>query len=169
MQSQPDTLCAQVSVHCMLRGRVFSMPSSFLIMVTLIGSVLSCTSHRDVRQQQSSIARYQSLAQEKYGDGVEFVHNSTKTAVLCLKKSKPTLQVPQQQVAFFVFDLASDTVIFEDSIPNGSVQWKDDFSIVVNITPGIEKGEDVSPPARHGYIFDIRIRKTRELNSTPVQ
>lgn len=138
-------------------------------MILLVGSVLSCTSHRDVRQQQPSIARYQVLAREKYGNGVEFTPNSTKTAVLCFKMSKPTPQLPQQQVAFFVFDLVSDTVMYEDNIPNGSVQWKDDFSIVVNITPGIEKGEDVSPPSRHGYIYDIRIRKTRELNSTPVQ
>ena len=131
---------------------------------------VACGSSRmDIKEPDSGALRYRSTAVEKYGPGAEFLFNEARTAVVCLKKLKPTLQVPQQQVAFFVFDLASNTVMFEDIILNGSVQWKDDFSILVNITPGIEKGEDISPPTRHGYIYDIRIRKTRELNSTSVQ
>jgi hypothetical protein len=146
-----------------------SKPCSFLAVFVLAASVLSCASQSDVRQGQSSIPRFQSLAQAKWGDGAECAFNPTKTAVLCYKRSKPTLQIPQQQVVFFVFDVTTDTVIFEDNILNGSVQWRDDFSIVVSVTPGIEKSEVSSPPTRHGYIFDIRTRKTRELNSATIE
>jgi hypothetical protein len=109
------------------------------------------------------------MAAQMYGPAVEFLFNESKTAVVCFKKSKPTPLLPQRQVQYFVFDLVSDTMLYEDNIPNGSVEWKDNFSILVNITPGNEKTEDVTPPTVHGYIYDIRIRKARELNSEPVQ
>ena len=169
MQSRSVTKGAQAGIHHCANEWAFAKSFSFLTIVVLAGTVPSCTSHHDVRQQQSPIARYQSLAREKYGDGVDFVPNAMKTAVLCLKMPKPTSLLPQHRVSFFLFDLASDTILYEDNIPNGSVEWKDEFTILVNITPGNEKAEDVSPPTRHGYIYDIRIRKTRELNSAPVQ
>ena len=137
----------------------------------LLFLLLACcgSSRKDLKEPESGIARYQAEAVQKYGQGAEFVFNDNKTVVVCLKKSKPSSQYPQQQVSFFVFDLSIDSTIFEDNIANGSVGWKDNFSVVVNITPGMEKGEDAFPPTRHGYIYDIRIRKTRELNSAPVQ
>jgi len=127
------------------------------------------SSRKDIKEPDSRALRYRSTAVEKYGPGVEFLFNEARTAVVCLKKSKPTLLLPQQQVAFFVFDLLSDSIMYEQNIPNGSVEWKDNFSILVNITPGNEKAEDVTPPTRYGYIYDIRIRKTREINSSPIQ
>ena len=60
--------------------------------------------------------------------------------------------------------------VFEDDVPNGSVSWKDDQSVIVETVPGIEeKKDDVSPPARHGYLVDIRTGKTRELKSAVVR
>jgi hypothetical protein len=144
------------------------------ILQITVGLVLllfvSCgSSRKDIKEPDPGALRYRSIAMEKYGPGAEFLFNEARTAVVCLKKSKPTPRLPQKRVGFIVFDLLSDSIVFEDNIPNGSVDWKDNFSVLVNITPGTEKAEDVTPQTIHGYIYDIRIRKARELNSAPIQ
>ena len=123
---------------------------------------------REIARSESPIAQYEVLARQKYGAGVEYVFNSSKTAILCVKKSKPTQLYPQQQVSFFVYDITDRRILFEDEIPNGSVGWKDEYSALVEVVPGTEKGEENSP-RRHGYLFDLRTRKTRDLENTPVQ
>ena len=89
--------------------------------------------------------------------------------VPCLKRSKPSSNNPQQQVSFFVFEFSIDSTIFEDEIANGSVSWKDDFSVLVSVVPGIVKSDEISAERNSGYIFDLRIRKTRSLDASSVQ
>jgi hypothetical protein len=68
-----------------------------------------------------------------------------------------------------VFDLAVDSAIFEDNIANGSVAWKDDFSILVSIVPGMVKNDDSSAMKKSGYIFDCRSRKIKNLDASSVE
>jgi len=89
--------------------------------------------------------------------------------MLCVKRSKPTQLNPQQQIEFFVYDVGAQDVLFEDSIPNGSVSWNDDSSIVVTVIPGTVGDDDKTPARRSGYIYDIRSRKTRDLESLNVR
>jgi hypothetical protein len=112
---------------------------------------------------------YKSIAFQKYGQGVDFTRNASGTAMLCVKKSKPTQLQPQQQIAFFVYDMKAKDMLFEDSIPNGSVSWNDEFSIVVSIVPGTVRDDDKTPAPRPGYIYDLRSRKTRDLESVNVR
>jgi len=141
----------------------------YVVGILVVGSFLSCSSSRQFRHQESSSLRYQTIGTEKYGRGVEYRPNSTKTAVLCVKEAKTTLLVPQRQIAFFVFDVTADSILFEDNLANGSVAWNDDFSIVVKIIPGIEESEEKSPHRQPGYIFDLRSKKTKNLESVIVQ
>jgi hypothetical protein len=60
-------------------------------------------------------------------------------------------------------------VLFEDSIPNGSVNWNDDSSIVVSIIPGTVRDDDKTPAPRQGYIYDVRTGKTRDLESVNIR
>jgi hypothetical protein len=132
--------------------------------------LVSCGSSRlDLKESESQPARYQAMAFQKYGRGTEFVFNESKTVVLCLTRSKPSAIHPQQQVSFFVFDLSSDTTIFEDEIVNGSVDWKDSFTLLVSTIPGMVKSEESSAGQMSGYIFDLRSRKKRSLDASGVQ
>ena len=131
---------------------------------------VSCgSSRKDLKEPESGFARYQAEAVQKYGQGAEFVFNDNKTAVLCVKKSKPSSQYPQQQVSFFVFDLSIDSTIFEDNISNGSVSWKDGFTILVSTVPGMVKSDEPSAGRKYGYIFDLRSRKTKSLDASSVE
>ncbi|MBF8294022.1 MAG: hypothetical protein HW389_567 [Bacteroidetes bacterium] len=140
-----------------------------LVGILVVGSILSCGSSRLFEHEESSSLRSRAMGREKYGEGVEYKFNSTKTAVLCVKESKTTLLVPQRQIAFFVFDVKADSILFEDNLANGSVGWNDEFSIIVKIIPGIEESDERSPHRQPGYIFDLRSKKTRSLESVIVQ
>jgi len=132
--------------------------------------LVSCgSSRRDLREPESQPTRYQAVGLQKYGQGAEFAFNEGKTAVLCLKKSKPSAKNPQQQVFFFVFDLSIDSMIFEGEIVNGSVRWIDDLTVLVNTIPGTVKSDEASAGDRSGYIFDLRSRKTKSLDPSIIQ
>jgi len=154
-----------------------SSPASTFVMnslwhvvgILVVGSFLSCSSSRQLRHEESSNLRYRTLGTEKYGEGAEYTFNSTKTALLCVKEAKTTLLVPQRRIAFFVFDVTADSILFEDNLANGSVAWNDEFSIIVKIIPGIEESEEKSPHRQPGYIFDLRSKKTKNLERVIVQ
>ena len=133
-----------------------------------IALLVSCSA-REVEKGEIRSVGYDSLAVQKYGRGVEFIQNSTGSAILCVKKSKPTQLYLQQQIAFFIYDVKTKSMLFEDSIANGSVGWNDDFSIVVTIVPGTVRDDNNTPVPRPGYIYDLRSRKTRDLESVNVR
>lgn len=136
-------------------------------MVSIV-ALLSCGTG-DVTKGEVQGEEYKSLAFQKYGQGADLIRNTSGTAVLCVKSSKPTQLQPQQQISFFVYDISTRTVLFEDNLPNGSVSWMDDVSVVVTVIPGTVKDDDKTPSARQGYIFDLRSRKTRDLESVNVR
>jgi hypothetical protein len=131
---------------------------------------VSCgTSRKDFKEPELAPVRYRAIAIQKYGQKVEYLFNAAKTVVLCVQKPKPSSENPQQRVAFFVFDLSTDSTIFEDNIADGSVRWQDDFNILVDIVPGIVKSDESSAMKKSGYIFDCRRRTTRNLDASTVE
>jgi hypothetical protein len=142
--------------------------SNYLAAIFSLAALISCSTG-DVKKMELQGEEYKFLAVQKYGEGVEFIQNLSGTAMLCVKSSKPTQLNPQHQIAFFVYDVKAKSVLFEDSIPNGSVNWKDDFSIVVTVVPGTIRDDDKTRAPRPGYIYDLRIRKTRDLESVDVR
>ncbi len=159
-----STLKAQEKGYILTRMRFFN----YIAAVLALAALLSCST-RDVKKTELQDGGYQSIAVQEFGQGVEFIQNASGSAVLCVKRSKPTQLNPQQQVAFLVYDLKTKNVLFEDSIPNGSVRWNDEFSIVVTIVPGTVRDDDKTPAQRPGYIYDLRSRKTRDLESVIVR
>jgi hypothetical protein len=141
-----------------------------VLMSSLIFLVAACSSGRPgAREQHTGGERYKSVAAQKLGPNAEFLFNEQRTAVLCLGKPTPTSERPQRHVFFFVFDLSSDSTIFQDEIVDGSVIWKDNFSIQVTSVPGIVKADEPPGAKPPGYIFDLRSRKTKALNAVNVE
>ena len=138
--------------------------------VLLLSFLFSCgSSRKDLKEPGFGTPRYQVLATEKYGQRAEFIFNDNKAAVLCLKKSKPSAENPQQRVNFFIFDLSIDSTIFEDNLADGSVGWKDNFTVLVSTVPGMVKSDESSNGKKSGYIFDLRSKKTKSLDALSVE
>jgi hypothetical protein len=137
---------------------------------SLIFLLAACSSSQPGSgEQHAGRERYKSIAAQKLGPNAEFLFNEQRTAVLCLGKPTPTSVRPQRHVFFFVFDLSSDSTIFEDEIVDGSARWKDNFTVLVMSVPGMVKRDDPPGANKSGYIFDLRSRKTHSLDAVGVE
>ena len=103
--------------------------------------------------------QYKIKALKKYGDNVEFAFDSSKVFVLCMKKSKPTRETPQQQTSFFVYDIAEDAILYENSLENGTVSWVNDHQVEVRLTPGILTKDEALNQLLTTYRFDVLQRR----------
>jgi hypothetical protein len=130
--------------------------------ITLIALILfltACHTAKTDAQKSTVSQEYKSIAVEKYGNNIEYVLNNSKTHVICLKQNKPTPQFPQNQISFFVYDLAKEEIILEESLIDGEVSWKNDREIQVKMTPGMLTTDEEYNKQLTGYIFDVKERK----------
>ena len=129
--------------------------SKWLIMTFII--VTGCnTSKMDSPKTQNPQA-FKSIAAEKYGKSVDYLFNDSKTYVVCLKRIKPTPQIPQNQIRFFIYDSEADKIIFEESSIDAEVEWQNDHQLRVKITPGIISGDETEEDFI--YTYDVELRK----------
>jgi len=119
--------------------------------------ITSCSSAKQETPSSDGDA-YKKIASEKFGSGVDYLFNSSKTYVVCLKKSKPTSDLPQSKIDFLVFDLGKEEIIYENKLEGGEIRWMDNEKIEVKITPGIVSGDE--NPNEFIRIYDVKL-KTR--------
>jgi len=129
--------------------------SKWLTLICLF--TIACNSSKMDSPKKSDSEMFKSIASEKYGKSIEFLYNNSKTHVVCLKKIKPTPQMFQNQISFFIYDLEKDEIIFEKSSIDAEVKWKNDDQVEVKITPGIVSGDETEDDFI--YLYDVRSRK----------
>ncbi|MGB2867687.1 MAG: hypothetical protein WBD36_04505 [Bacteroidota bacterium] len=141
------------------------MRVSFLSLILL--ALLSCTSSNEVTQANTSPSElYRVKAVEKFREGIRYSFNASRTFVLCLKQAKPSRETPQQLVAFFIYDTAADSVVYESSIENGSVAWVSDTQVEVLRIPGAVTADDSLNRSLTSYRYDIVRRRTIPVGTT---
>ena len=133
-----------------------------------IFSILNCSSakqtetppqHNQIETQSTD--KYQTIAEEKYHGGVNFLFNGAKTHVLCVKEEKETANPGFASTRFFVYDLKAERVIFEDAPGRATVKWISQSNIEVAVVPGIVKADESAKATLPGYVYDCqRQRKT---------
>ena len=112
----------------------------------------ACASAPKNVQEKTNAEKYQTIAESKYQTGIEYLFNETRTHVLCRHAEKPTTMKPQHRVSFFIFDVKSDSLSFEESLPDGMVAWKNARQVEVTAYPGMVKKDDSPLP---GYVYDV--------------
>ena len=123
----------------------------------------SCAGGTNETRTESPAKAYQQLALEKYGDRVEYTANASGSLMLCSRIRKTTSLAPQRTVDLFVYDLRVNKVIFEESVVDGDVAWKDDRRLQITIRPGIIPGEDAQ---KHplSFLVDVRTHERTPLS-----
>ncbi|MBL7995664.1 hypothetical protein JNM05_09860 [bacterium] len=114
--------------------------------------VFSCASSKEAQE------KYKSLAIEKYKGNVDYVYNESKSFVLCINAPKPTALKPLHTVRFFVYDTKNETMVTEETVPDGSVQWINDHAIKVSYSLGVDS-KDPAVPHSGSYIFDVMTKE----------
>ncbi len=138
---------------------------TFLTCVIVFASCTSSprggsASSQDMKDS-ASVAKYETIAIERYKDRIEYVFNESKVFVLCIHSNKPTAKMPESIVSFFVYDLKMNRVILEESIRDGSVRWIDEQRIEIVQKTGTVSKEDQSRVQR--YVYDVMTQKKTEI------
>jgi hypothetical protein len=129
----------------------------FSCLIGILSFLTACNSANTDIQKSGDPKNYETIAAEKYGDNIEYIFNSPKTHVICLKRNKPSPQIPQNQISFFIYDLKNGEIIFEESSIDAEVRWKSEDQVEVRITPGIVSGEETAEDFI--YVYDVISRK----------
>ena len=135
-----------------------------LILIIISGLIFySCSGSKS--NIDSAKENFRKDALEKLGPGAVFLFNNSGDYVIAYKQNKPTPQNPMPPLRFLVYYAHGNSLIFEDSLPSGSVQWKNDTDVLVNFIPGnvTSTGE-----GNGGYIFDV-MTKTKKVNTSNIK
>ncbi len=136
--------------------------------VVIVFSVLSlsaCTSSKQQAEISQTAAApaaneaYRMLAVKKYQDHISYIFNSGKSAVVCAKQIESTRLNPFPRLDFFVYDIANQELLFEDSVQSGKVVWSGENKIKVTLVPEVMVGNEPEKDTRTGYEYDVRMRK----------
>ena len=87
----------------------------------------------------ADISRYKSaeiLAKQKFGNAYFLVENESKTFVLCYKMDEKKIQ-PHSSIHYFVYDLNTNQIVFEENLIDIEIKWFDDKNIEIRIIPEI--------------------------------
>ena len=89
----------------------------------------------------SDYKQAESLAKEKYGTGFEIVKNEQGTLILCYKIDKKKRQ-PHTSVEYFVYDMNTKEIVFEEKLYDADIKWLDAHNIEIRITPEVISSDD---------------------------
>ncbi len=102
------------------------------------------------------VLKYETIAKAKYSGDIVYIPNPNNTYMLCVNRLKPTNENPFPSFSYFIYDLAKDEVIYEDTESNGDVLWKNNDQLMIHVFPGQIRTEDDKPIV---YIYDIKKQK----------
>jgi hypothetical protein len=111
---------------------------------------------QEKKTEQSTSEKYKALAISKYETDIEYVFNESKTVVVCAQSQKRTIEKPRHSLKFFVYDVAKDRVIFEESLADGEVVWKNDHEIKITQRLGTAQKDGSNMVT---YVFDVITQK----------
>ncbi|MGZ2368349.1 hypothetical protein ACXR6G_01005 [Ancylomarina sp. YFZ004] len=132
---------------------------NILVQLFILGLFFGCVPTNKLSQHEilKSKKTYQQIAQQKFGDKVDFELNSDENYALCEKIiSEPRLN-PNQLIEFFVYDIQKGEIIFEDKIANAKISWYNNTQLLITR----QKGYITNPndTGKWTYIFDLQSKK----------
>ena len=114
---------------------------------------------------QNEIVKKNSLnqvASEKFGRYHKIMNNSSGNYALCIEVAGEKQEAPVTLVSrFFVFNLETNNVIFEDKITDGTVRWINDEEISGFRTAGMVKKDSASPSSHRIFTYNVKTNKKK--------
>ncbi len=110
-----------------------------------------------------SIPNYKKMAIEKLGREVDFIKSPKESYVLCKNKLKDEHINPNQTQHFFVYDLKTNKIVYQDKEPNINLSWKSDTELKIIKQLGIIK--NATDTGQIIYIYNLITKEKGEVNS----
>jgi hypothetical protein len=117
--------------------------------IVLLAVACGCGSSRNNEGMESYLA----FARLKYSTDFMTELNENGSFALCMHKPKSSSTSARSKVHFFVYDLARQMVMVDDSLDNGTVGWLNDTQLDIDLLPEMIDGSET--PERLGYIYDL--------------
>ena len=107
---------------------------------------------------------YKTIAEEKFKSGYNFIFNSDSSFVICEKQINPDPLHPQKSMNFFIYNNHTDNIIYEESVPDGSIAWMNDHLVkIVNKSGVVSRGKnDTNIKVQ---LFDVKQNKILPFNT----
>ena len=77
-----------------------------------------------------------------------------------LKRVKTSPPMPSPPLNFFIYDIKNEKIIYQSSLANGRVSWKNNEQVEIETIPGTVTGFE--PPDAFKNIYDVRQQKILE-------
>ena len=110
----------------------------------------------------SELSKYEDadiLAKKKFGNDYEIDKNKSGTLILCYKEDKKKNQ-PHTSVEYFVYNMSTKEIIFEEKLNDADIKWLDDYNIEIRITPEVISGDDDITV----FIFNVLTKEKQKTN-----
>lgn len=99
-------------------------------------------------------------AKEKFTKNYNITFNKNQTYAICLKRVKTSPPMPSPPLNFFIYDIKNEKIIYQSSLANGRVSWKNNEQVEIETIPGTVTGFE--PPDAFKNIYDVRQQKILE-------
>jgi len=130
-----------------------------LVQIFIMCLLFGCVQTNKLRKQETfdSTKTYQQIAQQKFGEHIEYKLNLDKSYALCQKVIPESALKPNQLIEFFVYDIQKGEIIYENKIARAKISWYNNTQLLV-----VEQKGYVTNPSDTGkltYIFDLQSKK----------
>lgn len=123
----------------------------FFLSIVFISSCVSQKNNEVEEVKEDLILK--EIIKSKFGNSYAIIDNNSKDYTIVLTKHKQLYDLIAS-IKFFVYEKESKTIIFEDELNAGSINWKSDYEIIAtarNIT--LENGEYIP---KQVYLYNVR-------------
>ncbi|MCF6366208.1 MAG: hypothetical protein L3J35_08405 [Bacteroidales bacterium] len=132
----------------------------FICVSMLVGYIVSCDTSKNVVHNEVNNPVSPELKKNaflKFENDTIFSYSPKKSYVLCQKSIPENNMNPNILTEFFVYDLTSKKVIYEDKISSSHVSWYSDYELLIVQ----QKGTIVSPDdsGKISYLYNLKLLK----------
>ena len=135
------------------------------IFVFLTGLLYLGCSHCDVTKNEENLEKQNqnvnSVARDKFNSKLKIINNQSGNFALVIDNFKDSKSPVVNKQSFFIFDLTSKEVIFEDEVVNAKVFWESDNLVTVSRIPGMIKKDSENKEGHKIYSFDVLEKKKK--------
>ncbi len=91
---------------------------------------------------------------------VSITYNEDNSMALMVKKPAMDPRNPMPTIRAIVYDIASDTAMYDKSIPKGSIKWADNDHVYIVSIPGtVQQGKEDEDP---GYYIHVKTNQRKK-------
>lgn len=137
----------------------------FYILIILFGFFFWDCSNCDLTKKENKLVKKAQnidfIAREKFNGKYNTINNHSGNYAIVIHKIKnPQTPVVNKQ-SFFIFDLISNEVIFEDEVVNSKIFWETNNIVTVSRIPGMIKKDSENKLGNKVYSFDVVSKKKK--------